>query len=81
MGVKSELFKKGVIDSLSVEIYNIDENMITDTLATKALGEIAAVVKDDKLNDFEMAEAVVEILNRYDINTGKRHDFYLSDDD
>lgn len=81
MGVKSELFKKGVIDSINVEIYNIDEDLITDTLATKALEEIKAAVNNKELSDFDMAESIVEILNRYGIDTGRRHDFYTSDDD
>ena len=76
MNIKTELIKGYIADVIcdSKADFEIDENRIADTTATRALGEIQEVLKSD-IDDFEMIEEIVLIFEKYGIDAGNCHDF------
>lgn len=58
-----------------IELPEIDLDDIADTESTKLVHEIAKIVRNDRLSDFEMIDEIVTILHTYGINTGRTHDF------
>ena len=39
------------------------------------MAKVQAVLKNDRLDDFEMIEEIVKIFEKYGIDTGACHDF------
>ncbi len=76
MNIKTELIKGYIADVIcdSISDFEIDENRIADTTATRALGEIQEVLKSD-IDDFDMIEEIVLIFEKYGIDAGNCHDF------
>ena len=77
MNIKKELLKSGIAELLTnnIEIFEFNENEITDTVAIKMLCEIQKVIASEKFSDFEAVEEIVCIFEKYDIECGARHDF------
>lgn len=78
MNDKIELMKAEIEDVLTKHLRDVSLN--DDTIATKALKEIQAVVKsgnivDGNKNDFEIVEKIVSIFEKYEIDAGGCHDF------
>ena len=53
----------------------IDADEIADTEAIKALSEIQSIICDDENTDFDAVERIVNIFERYKLDTGGRHDY------
>ncbi len=75
---KTEMIKDEIEDVLTKHLR--DASLSDDTVATKALMEIQAVLKsgnivDGNRTDFEIIEKIVNIFEKYEINAGGCHDF------
>ncbi len=77
MNIKVELLKNYIIDFIKFRIddFNIDASRIADTTATRMLGEIQDVIKNENFSDFDVVEEIVCIFEKYNIDAGYRHDF------
>ncbi len=77
MNIKTELIKSYIAEVVCSNIpdFEIDESKVADTTAVKVLGEIQQVLKDNKLDDFEMIEEIVLIFEKYNLNAGSCHEF------
>ncbi|MGN0183023.1 MAG: hypothetical protein ACI4DP_11565 [Candidatus Ornithomonoglobus sp.] len=77
MEIKLELLKKEISSLVinSLDNLNIDTDKIADTSAITALAEIQAVIQNNAVSDFEAVEKIIQILEKYHIDTGCRHDF------
>ena len=88
MKLKYELLANAVSDAIREKIkmcanfdglneFDIDVNEIADSTAIKALSEIQNVIQNDDISDFYAIEEIVNLFEKYDINAGSRHDFWL----
>ena len=77
MTIKTELLKRHIKDYVSnmIENFEIDENSIADSTAILMLAEIQKIISDDNLDDFDCVEKIVCLFEKYDIDSGGRHDF------
>ena len=50
--------------------------MVVKATATKMLGEIQEIIKNESYSDFEAIEEIVCIFEKYNIDFGSRHDFW-----
>ncbi len=77
MNIKLELLKKDISELVESNIENIDidADKIANTNAISALYEIKSVICDEKLSDFMVVDEIVNIFEKYKINSGGRHDF------
>ncbi len=77
MFIKVELLKNYLIDFIKFRMhdFNIDASRIADTTATRMLGEIQDVIKNDNYSDYDVVEEIVCIFEKYNIDAGRRHDF------
>ena len=77
MNIKKELFIRGIAEHLAknLDLFEINENEIADTVAIKVLSEIRSVIATKTLSDFEAVEEIICIFEKYDIDCGARHDF------
>ena len=77
MDIKLELLANHICDTVRENIgtLNINPEEITDSQATKILGEIKAVICDESLDDFEAIDKIVDIFTEYKIDINARHDF------
>ena len=73
MNIKLELLRDFLCDR--IEDFEIDASEIADTTAIRALEEIQAVIQNEKYSDFEAIEEIVCIFEKYNIDSGSRHDF------
>ncbi len=76
MNIKVELLKNYIIDFIKFRMqdFNIDASRIADTTATRMLGEIQDVIKNENFSDFDVVEEIVCIFEKYNIDAGYRHD-------
>ena len=76
MNIKTELIKSYIAEIIcrGITDFEIDEEKIVDTMATKALNEIQKVLKSD-MDDFEMVEEIVLIFEKHGLDAGSCHDF------
>ena len=78
MNIKLEIFAGAVTDAINstIKYVDIDADKIVNTVAINALREIQAAVQNDNIEeDFDLAEEIVCIFEKYNINAGNRHDF------
>ena len=77
MDVEAELLKSSFCNRL-VELFkdfpydSLDEVSAT---AVKMIKEIQAVLVNDEYNDYDVVEAIVEIFEKYDVDSGARNDY------
>lgn len=77
MRIKLELLQNAIFDAINEKLAYIefDADKIADTTAIKALSEIKDIINDDTKSDFNAAEEIVCVFQKYNINIGGRHDF------
>ncbi len=77
MNIKVELLRNYISDFINskLEDFEIDASQIADTTAIQILSEIQRVIKDECYSDFETVEQIVCIFDKYNIDSGFRHDF------
>jgi len=77
MKIKTELLKCFITRYIEdrIEDFEIDADKIADTTAVKIVAKVQAVLKNDRLDDFEMIEEIVKTFEKYGIDTGACHDF------
>lgn len=77
MNIKLELLKGCIKDAIfqNLEYLDIDIDEIADTNAIKILEQIALVIRDPRLEDFDVVEQIVTIFEDNNISAGTRHDF------
>ncbi len=77
MGLYDELLYKELGKHLieNLDTLPFDYTSIIQNRGLRALDEIRAVIQDDRLNDFDMVEAIVCIFEKYGIDAGCCHDF------
>lgn len=77
MEIKVELLKDYITDIIQskLEDFEIDASLIADTTAIQMLAEIQKVIKDEKYSDFQAIDEIVSIFEKYNIDSGFRHDF------
>lgn len=77
MNIKTELIKSYIAYEIcrGIADFDIDEDKVADTMATKVLGEIQQVLHKDELDDFEKVEDIVVIFEKYNLDAGVCHDF------
>lgn len=78
MDIKLELLAGAISDAINSRIKYIDINAdeIINSTALEALDEIALVIRNPEIeNDFDVVDEIIHILDKYNINTGFRHDF------
>ncbi len=77
MNIKTELIKSYIAEIIcrGITDFDIDEDKIADTTATKVLREIQQVLKKDWLDDFEKIEDIVLIFEKFNLDAGACHNF------
>ena len=78
MNVKLELFAGAISDAINsyIKYIDIDTDEIVNSIAVEALNEIALVIQNSEIESgFYVVDEIVRILNKYNIDTGFRHDF------
>lgn len=77
MEIKVELLKNYLIDFIRFRVndFEIDASKIADTTAIRVLAEIQHVIKNENYSDFDAVEEIVCILEKYNVDSGFRHDF------
>ena len=77
VNIKLELLQNAIFDTVREKLpyIEIDADKIADTTAIKALSDIKDIVYDDTKSDFEAIEEIVGVFEKYNINSGGRHDF------
>ena len=78
MDLKLDIFAGAVSDAINsaVRYLHIDTEDIINSVALTALNEIQCVIQNAEIeNDFDVVEKIVCIFEKYNINTGGRHDF------
>ncbi len=78
MDMKLEIFASVVSDAVknAIEYIDINTDEVVNSSALVVLEEIKSVIVDEKIeDDFDMVEQIVKVLERYNIDTGFRHDF------
>ena len=77
MHVKVELLRNYISDFIqyNMEDFETDASKIADSTAIQMLSEIQKVIKDENHSDFDAIEEIVCIFEKYNIDTGFRHDF------
>ena len=77
VNIKLDLLKREISNLIANRLgeLNIDADKIANTSAINALSEISCVIQNDKLSDFDAIEMIICILEKYNIQTGSRHDF------
>ncbi len=77
MSIKLELLRNQIADFINfkIEDFEIDASQIADTTAIQILSEIQKVIKNESYSDFEAIEEIVCIFEKYNIDSGFRHDF------
>ena len=78
MNVKLELFALAISEAINSHIkhLNINTDEIINSIAVEALNEIALVIQNPEIeNDFDVVDEIIHILDKYNIDTGFRHDF------
>ena len=77
MNIKLNLLAKGLCDYINQELnlQEVDANIVADTVAIKMLSEIQKVLKNNKLDDFEIVEEIVDIFHKNRVDSGGCHDF------
>ena len=79
MNIKLELLKDNIHDIIDSRLadFEINADEIADTTAIKALSEIQSILAND-LDDFEMVEKIVCVFEKYKLDFGQYHDFWVS---
>lgn len=77
MDIKVELLRKYISDFIQfrIEDFEIDASKIADTTATQMLLEIQNIISNESYSDFEAMEEIVCVFEKYNIDSGFRHDF------
>ena len=77
MNIKTELLKSFIMDFIDnrIDDFEIDADLITNTVAINVLAEIQEVIKDENYSDFDAIERIIEIFEENKIDYGVRHDF------
>ena len=77
MNIKVELLRNYISDFINnkIEEFEIDASQIADSTAIQMLSEIQKVIKDEIYSDSDAMEEIVCIFEKYNIDTGFRHDF------
>lgn len=78
MDIKLELLAGAISDAINSHIKYIDINAdeIICSTALEALAEISLVIQNPEIeNDFDVVDEIIHILDKYNIDTGFRHDF------
>ena len=77
MDIKAELLKNHIIDFIKLKIdeFDIDASQIAETTAIQMLSEIKDVINNEEYSDFDVVEEIVCIFEKYNVDTGFRHDF------
>lgn len=78
MNVKLKLFALAISEAINSHIkhLNINTDEIICSTALEALAEISLVIRNPEIeNDFDVVDEIIHILDKYNIDTGFRHDF------
>ena len=77
MNIKVELLRNYISDLINnkIEGFEIDASQIADSKAIQMLSEIQRVIKDENHSDSDAMEEIVCIFEKYNIDSGFRHDF------
>lgn len=78
MNLKLELLAGAISEAINSHIKYIDINAdeIVNSTALDALNEISLVIKNPEIeSDFYVVDEIIHILDKYNIDTGFRHDF------
>lgn len=77
MNIKVELLRNYISDFINnkIEEFEIDASQIADSTAIQILSEIQKVIKDEIYSDSDAMEEIVCIFEKYNIDTGFRHNF------
>ena len=77
MNIKTELLRNYLAEFVKSETedFEIDASQIADTTAIQMLSKIQTVIKNESYSDFDVVEKIVCIFEKYNIDSGSRHDF------
>lgn len=78
MNIKLDLIAGFAADAVREAVSGfelIDAEKIIDTTASKALQEIAEIIHNESLSDFDTVENIVKVFEKYHISAGGCHDF------
>ena len=77
MNIKLELLRDGISDLINQKIdqLEIDISKVADSTAIVLLSEIQKVIINENYSDFDAIEEIVRLFEKYNIDTGFRHDF------
>lgn len=77
MDIRVELLKEEITELIKHRIENldIDADEVVHTVASKVLEEIKTVINNEELSDFMAMDEIVEIFEKYGIDSGGRYDF------
>ena len=77
MNIKTELIQQHIADYITsrIEDFEIDADMIANSIAINILAEIQDILKNHNYSDFEIVEEIVCVFEKYKIDFGSCHDF------
>ncbi len=78
MDIKLEIFSWAVSDAIkeAMRYIYIDTNDVVNSVALAALNDIKFIINDENIeDDFDVVEEIVNVLQKYNIGIGGRHDF------
>lgn len=77
VNIKTELLKIFIMDFIDARIddFEIDADLIANTVATNILAEIQEIIKNENYTDFERVEEIVNLFEKNKIDTGSCHNF------
>lgn len=77
MNIKLELLKSNIKDYIdsNLQDFEIDVSEIANTTAINILSEIQTTIRNENYSDFDVVEEIVCIFEKYNIDSGYRHDF------
>ncbi len=78
MDIKLELFAGAVSDAINsaIRYIHIDTDDVINSVGLAALNEIKCIIQNEEIeDDFFVVEEIVQVFEKYNIDTGGRHDF------
>lgn len=78
MNIKLEILSGAIsyMVNSAIKDIEVDSSLAVNTVAVVALNEIKKVIQNEAIeDDFDVVERIVCILEKFNIDTGSRHDF------
>jgi len=77
MSIRKELLSKIISEAIinCPDFTDINFNLEAEKSSLLALSEIQKIVKNDELSDYDAIEEIIDIFEKYNLDSGNRHDW------